>query len=218
MNMKKSTIVPACIIAAGFFGATNLTQASNINCWESSFSGSPLDFLNEKWCSHDNSYDLSYSNTWNILSDGFNPGTDTIDAITVWFSFADDSKTDGEEYVDISLGGTNLWDDLEVDGMHPATNYATYSMVLDPLTHFSVFQDLAADGKLGFSVVLQELVSDCGSKSKNLEDTYVKVAKIQACSSSTPIENPVPDSGSTFLAFGIGLLGLGGVRRFLIKA
>lgn len=28
----------------------------------------------------------------------------------------------------------------------------------------------------------------------------------------------VPDVGSTFLAFGIGLLGLGGVRRFLLKA
>lgn len=28
----------------------------------------------------------------------------------------------------------------------------------------------------------------------------------------------VPDGGSTFLAFGIGLLGLGGVRRFLLKA
>ena len=35
---------------------------------------------------------------------------------------------------------------------------------------------------------------------------------------ATPTTRSVPDGGSTLLAFGIGLLGLGGVRRFLLKA
>jgi hypothetical protein len=213
-------------MVAGLFGAANLCKAAPIT-WEDTDSGSPLDFLEEKWGSYDNSYDLSYSGTWNILNAGFNPASDTIDAITVWFAFADDSPGnfegaetsnggDAPEYVDISLGGTKIWDDLEVDGRHPASTYTYYSMVLNPLSHFTVFNDLATDGKLGYSVVIQDLFADTGSQSLNLEDTYLKVAKIQACSTPTP--KSVPDGGSTFLAFGAGLIGLGGVRRFLIKA
>jgi len=36
--------------------------------------------------------------------------------------------------------------------------------------------------------------------------------------SSSAAASPVPDGGSTLIVFGIGLLALGGIRRFLIKA
>jgi hypothetical protein len=211
------------ITAASLIGAVNISNAALIT-WVSDHSGSPLDFLHEKWGSNDQDYDTSYSNTWNIVNAGFNPGSNTIDAITIWFSFADDSTSDADEHVDISLGGVKVWNDLEVDGKHPASSYATYSMALDPLTHFAIFEDLALDGMLGYSVVLDSLLSDSGSKSKKLEDTNLKRAKIQATSTPiaspppTPKPNRVPDSGSTFLVFGAGLLGLGGVRRLLMKA
>jgi len=88
-------------------------------------------------------------------------------------------------------------------------------MVLDPLAHFAVFEDLR-DGKLGYKVTIQDLSNDTGWARNNLEDTYLKVAKIQV--TSRPHSTPVPDSGSTALVLGLGLIGLGGVRRFLIKA
>jgi hypothetical protein len=188
-----------------------------------------LDFLEEKWGNSDSSYDLSYSGTWNITTAGYNPIIHDIDAITVWFAFADDSPGnfegaetgnggDAAENVDISLGGNTIWDDLEVDGRHPASTYTYYSMVLNPLTHFAIFNDLSSDGKLGYTVTIQELLPDTGYASQNLEDTYLKVAKLEACFTPVPETRKVPDNGSTFIAFGLGLLGLGGVRRFLIKA
>jgi hypothetical protein len=210
-NKVKRKIVPACIIAAGLFGAANSSHATTLNCWEDSAGAAPLDFLYEAY-RYDNSADYSYSGTWDITDSGFNSAIHEINAITVWFSFADDESDTGE-YVDISVGGNNYWSDLEVDGSHDnaPTSYDTVMKSFDLNADSDIFSDLQSDGKLSYSVVIQELLSDYGN---DREDTYLKVAKIKACGAPTS----VPDGGSTFLAFGLGLLGLGGVRRFLFKA
>jgi len=210
-------IAPACIIAAGFFGAANISQASALNCWEDSAGAAPLDFLYEAYRTN-NSADYSYSGTWDITDGvgGFNPATDMINAITVWFSFADDGNDDSE-YVDISVGGNTYWNDLEVDGSHQNAPYSydTVMKSFDLNADSGIFSDLQSDGKLGYSVVIQELLSDSWY---DREDTYLKVAKIRACGAPAPTPRSVPDGGSTLLALGAGLLGLGGVRRFLFKA
>lgn len=214
-NISNRRIVPACIIAAGFFGAANLSQATNINCWEDSAGAAPLDFLYESYRT-DTSADWSYSGTWDINDSGFNSALYTVDSIKVWFSFADDSSTDDQEFVDISVGGNKYWNDLEVDGDHSnaPTSYDTYMKSFDLNSDSGIFADLQSDGKLDYSVFIQDLLSD---SQYDREDTYLKVARMEACGTAKPRQNRVPDSGSTFLALGLGLLGLGGVRRFLLK-
>jgi hypothetical protein len=221
-NFSNRRVAPVCIVAAGFFAAANLSQATYIDtncsedsdtiCWEDSAGAAPLDFLYESYRTGTTA-DWSYSGTWDITDSGFDSATHTINAITVWFSFADDSSWDDQEFVDISVGGNKYWNDLEVDGNHsnPPSSYDTYIKSFDLNADSGIFSDLQSDGKLSYSVFIQDLLSD---SQYDREDTYLKVAKIEAC--GTP--NRVPDSGSTFLAFGLGLLGLGGVRRFLIKA
>ncbi len=218
------------VCAMTLLATCGLSQAATM-VWEDTHSGSPLDFLHEKWGSNDSSHDRTYSKTWNITNAGFNPGVDAISGIEVWFAFADDQPGffdggeiwglgDAEERVDISLGGSMIWDDLEVDGRHGSANYAYYSMVLDPLTHLSVFSDLAADGKLKYTVALQELLSDSGSQYFNREDVYFKGAKLRAtydvpADDSGQPQGKVPDGGTTLALLGAGLAGLYGIRRKL---
>lgn len=213
------------LTVGALLGASLSTGQAAMMVWEDGFSGSPLDFLHEKWGSYDSSYDRNYSNTWDITTDGYNPLVNSIDGIQVWFAFADDrpgnfdgAETgdggDAPEHVDISLGGTRIWDDLEVDGAHPYSNYAFYTMVLDPTLHASIFSDLSSDGRLGFNVELQELLSDSGDSSKYQEDTYIKVANIRAWQDE-PNQHKVPDGGTTLVLLGASLAGMAGLRRLL---
>jgi|GEM_PF-4183496 len=186
--------------------------------WSVSSGRAPLDFLKEGgWGGED----LSYSNTWDLTTAGFVPGSNLIDGIQVWFAFADDQPNgDVGEYVDISVGGTTLWDDLEVDGSHQY-GYEYHSMVLDPTTHASIFTDLQADGLLSYNVTLQQLLEpDYTSKDWKREDTYLKVAKIKAWENCRPPEDTpgVPDGGTTLLMLGASMTGLAGIRRALRRA
>jgi hypothetical protein len=226
--MKNIRLMSYAVFSAGLLAAATPCNAST-QTWADTDSGSPLDFLEEQWGSN-SGFDLSYSGTWDITGAGYNPAIHGIDAITVWFAFADDSPGnfegaetadggDAPEYVDVTLGaGTTIWDNLEVDGRHPASTYTYYSMALNPLTHFGIFNDLKIDGKLAYTVTIQELLADTGSESLNREDTYLKVAKLEASFTPAPAPNRVPDGGSTLLTLGAAVLGLGGFRRFLIKA
>jgi VPDSG-CTERM motif len=227
MKISIGRIRPIAVIATSFFGIFGTTSAATIT-WEDIHSGNPLDFLEEKWGANDSSYDLSYSNTWNIATKGFIPG-DSITGIIVSFAFADDGPGtivndedtenagggDVVEKVDITAGNTLLWDHFDVDGKHPESTYKYYSLTLNPLTHSSIFSDLAADGKLAYSVTIQQILDDSGSESINREDTCLKVAKIQATyTPSTRSENgnPVPDGGTSVALLGLGLMGLAGMR------
>jgi len=196
--------------------------AAAILYWQDVDRGGPLDFLHEPWGANDNSYDLSYENTWDLTGSGYNPAIHGIDGITVWFAFADDRPGyfegaeaahggDVAEHVDISLGGAMVWDDLEVDGQHPVSSYAYYAKVLDPVGHAAIFSDLAADGRLAYTVELQQLLNDTGSEGRNSEDTYLKVAKIKAW--HDPSARRVPEGGASLVLFGLGLAGVVGLSR-----
>lgn len=216
-------------MAAALLGGAGAGQAAMLT-WYDEHSGSPLDFLYEPYGTSDTSYDLSYSDTWDIKPDGFNPAVHGIDGIKVWFAFADDrpgadptkertggNDGDAEEYVDVALRDNPnqvlIWDNLEVDGAHPSSNYAYYSMVLDPTLHASIFSDLAADGLLRYTVTLEQLLSDSGSESKYGEDTYLKVTKIKAWYDDTPRNVPEGGAGLGLLALSLG--GLVSLRRML---
>ncbi len=207
MNINTTRLFSHSIVAAGLLGLSSLSNAALLT-WEDIDSGSPLDFLYESTAS-DSSSDLSYSATWNILTKGYTANS-AIDGITVWFKFADDSSNDINEKVDISVGSSKIWDDLEVDGIHPAPTYATYSLTLNPVTHVSIFNDLKADGLLTYSVELQRLLSN----SLGREDTYLKEAGLRA-TYETCRTNRVPDGGASIALLGLSLAGIAGLRKKL---
>lgn len=219
MKINPKRFINLALVSVGFCGFSNLSEAALLS-WESIHTGNPLDFLYES-SSRSSSSNLTYSNTWNLLTQGYSANS-SIDGITVWFKFADDDpgnfegaeSSDGgdvAEHVDISLGGSKIWDNQEVDGRHPAVTYTSYSMMLDPILHASVFTDLMTDGKLGYSVELQRLVSS----SHGREDTYLKEAGIRATFEKTP-KNRVPDGGTSFTLLALSLAGIAGLRKKLV--
>ncbi len=208
MIINTTRLFSHSIVAAGLLGLSSLSNAALLT-WEDIDSGSPLDFLYESTAS-DSSSDLSYSATWNILTKGYTANS-AIDGITVWFKFADDSSNDIDEKVDISVGSSKIWDDLEVDGIHPSPTYATYSLTLNPVTHVSIFNDLKADGLLTYSVELQRLLSN----SLGREDTYLKEAGLRATYAETSRTNRVPDGGTSLALLGMSLAGIAGLRKKL---
>lgn len=224
MKIKRTRLFSSLIVSAGLLGSSGFVSAQTM-IWEDVRTGSPLDFLYESTFS-DRTSDLSYANTWSLLDKGYS-ANNPISGITVWFKFADDSPGnfegaetanggDVQEYVDISLGNQKLWDNLEVDGRHPSTTYASYSMVLDPVAHAAVFSDLMMDGKLSYTVALQ----DMAKSSLGREDTYVKEAGLRASFTPKPktTSNRVPDGGASLALLSISLAGLAGLRKSLKQA
>jgi hypothetical protein len=245
--MKQSSRIHRSMVALAALAAVAGTSQAAVLSWKAEHVGSPLDFLYEPWGSSDNSYDLTYGNTWTIAPVGstpaFTPSVHGIDTIKVWFKFADDrpgtypdsnpddfkrngsssssgNGEDAEEHVDIWLGSdapapgtkTLIANDFEVDGAHPSSSYALYEFVLNKNDHGKIFDDLAADGKLYYLVELQQLLSDTGYESKKGEDTYLKVAGIEATWTERP-EQFVPEGGAGLALFGLTLAGLVGWRR-----
>lgn len=225
MKIKFARSFSLVAVSTAFVGSSGLLSAQT-TIWEDIQTGSPLDFLYES-SSSDRSSDLSYRNTWNLLNKGY-VANSPISSLAVWFKFADDSPGnfegaesanggDVEEYVDISLGNTKIWDNLEVDGRHPSTTYASYTMMLDPVTHASIFSDLMMDGKLSYTVALQ----DMARSSFGREDTYFKVAGLRASFTPKPkttTSGRVPDGGASFALLGMSLFGLAGLRMSLKQA
>ncbi|MEZ5276870.1 MAG: VPDSG-CTERM sorting domain-containing protein [Opitutaceae bacterium] len=167
--------------------------------------GTALDFLNEPYGSGDTTYDLGFQGSFNILNDGFDPLAHFITGAKVGFSFADDGN-DAGEWVDITLDSTKIWNDLEVDGSHPATNFDWH--VKDISGIGILMGSLQADGKLAYTVRLQQKLSD---SSHSREDVYLKEAKLVAWGDV----RRVPDSGTTLLLLGLGLLSIGATSRLL---
>jgi hypothetical protein len=185
---------------------TGVAQASDLT-WTSQFVGSPLKFLYFS----SSSSTSSYSNTFDITTDGFNPLTMTVDSAVASFAFADDSDDLSDssssklEWVNISLGNPlQLFiGNQEVDGQHPYSSYAWYS---DDLS-VSLLADLQSDGKLAFKVQILDKVYG------KYEDTYLKVAKLVA----EGHVNNVPDESNTIILTGAAMLGLIALRKRLAR-
>jgi hypothetical protein len=175
--------------------------ATNSNALTWSFStvsvdSPPLKFLQ----SGDSTYTSTTGLTgtqFNLLGAGYNPATMVITSATVTFWFADDDS-DGSETVDIyvngtSVTGTRIFNDLEVDGSHPAANFAPYSANLQDFA--GLIADLQ-DGIMSYQVKRQD------------GDTYLKIAEITATGNTTT----VPDNGLTAAMLGLSLMGLFAAR------
>ncbi len=185
---------------------SGVAQASHLT-WTSQFSGSPLKLLNFNSLSSQ-----SYSNTFDITTDGFDPLTMTIDSAVASFAFADDDDS-YEEWVDITLGG-NLFIHEEVDGNHPYSSYAWYSDDLG----VSLLADLQADGKLSFKVQILDTILATRYSANKKEDTYLKVAKLVAKGHENP-PHKVPDQSNTVVLMGAAMVSLIALRnRFARRA
>ena len=188
---------------------SSVTQASDLT-WTSQFVGSPLKFL---YFSSSTSTQ-SYSNTFDITANGFNPLTMTIDSAVASFAFADDSDDISDssssklEWVNISLGTPSqlFIGNQEVDGSHPYSSYAWYS---DDLS-VSLITDLQTDGKLAFKVQILDKVYG------KYEDTYLKVAKLVAKGHENP-PHKVPDESNTVMLMGVAMLSLVALRKRLAR-
>lgn len=189
------------LVLSGIAHASDLT-------WTDTFEGYPLTKLT--------STNPTYTRTFDITSDGFNPLTMTIDSAVASFAFADDGDSDstysnyGTEWVDIILSAnTTFIDNQEVDGSHPPYGvdpWSTYAWYSDDLS-IGLLADLQADGKLKFTVKLLSI----GSK-----DTYLKVAKLVAKGHENPPHN-VPDEANTILLTGAAMLGLVALRKRIAR-
>lgn len=195
--------------AAAVLALSNIASASAIT-WvdrDPDSGNGPLQFLSENGTT-------VFSSTFNIIPAGFIPGTHLVDTINVKFAFSDDDSDSQTEYVDITVGGFNIWNDLEVDGTHvnAPTSYEWFSQGLSG--NMSILGDINADGILAYSVTIQNLDT---SRRSYTEDTYLKIAELTAGGDFKPrtTGTPVPDGGATLGLFGLGLLGLGAVRRKL---
>lgn len=151
--------------------------------------------------SSSNSANSTRSGTFNISDGlgGYNPAAHLLTSATATFAFADDSNNDSSEYVTIRLGNplANFITGQEVDGDHPAINYAWYGSGISGI----FLADLAADGTLAWRVQVTS------------GDTYLKVAKLVAEGQLRDVNNKVPDQGSTFLLLASGLICLTVLRR-----
>lgn len=165
-------------------------QAASAITWIDEDNGDPLKFLR--------SWDPSYSSTFNILNDGYNPLTMQVDSAVASFAFADDGDS-GLEYINVYLDGDLFLNGQEVDGTHQnvPVSYDWY--------HGSLSGTLLAglqDGVISYTVTVTG------------GDTYLKRAKLVAEGSYRSTETSVPDGGSTALLLGFGLAGIVALRRF----
>ena len=159
--------------------------------WIDEDNGDPLKFLR--------SWDPSYSSTFNILNDGYNPLTMQVDSAVASFAFADDGDI-GLEYVNVYLDGNLFINAQEVDGTHQniPVSYDWY--------HGGLSGTLLAglqDGVISYTVTV------------TAGDAYLKRAKLVAEGSYRTSETTsVPDGGSTALLLGFCLTGIVALRRF----
>lgn len=141
---------------------------------------------------------------FNLLGAGYNPATMVVTSATVTFWFADDDY-DGEERVDIFVNGTNLTgtkvlSNIEVNGTHPQSSYASYSANLQD---FAGLIAALQDGIMEYEVRLLN--------GGNGGDTYLKIATISAQGNY----RRVPDGGFSIAMLGAALAGLFAARKRL---
>lgn len=144
----------------------------------------------------------SYSSSFNILDNGYNPATMTVTSATATFWFADDDS-DGGEQVDIYVNGFKVIANQEVDGAHPQSSFAPYSVSLNSVNDINGLIAALQDGMISYKVQLLN-----GS---NGGDTYLKIAEL----SVTGTSRTVPDGGMTVVMLGLGMVTLVAARKRL---
>lgn len=167
--------------------------------WSTSTTTQPLKFLNDSSIAS-----ATFTGTFDLTTGAnpFNPATMTIDWAKASFAFADNNPNYGSyerdpyEYVDISIEGMLLFDEQEVDGSHPQSNFAWYGKDFTA----NMLLALKDDGKVQYTVQLQN------TNVNKTEDVYLKIAKLEATGDYKT--HNVPDSASTSLLLGLGLAGL----------
>lgn len=137
----------------------------------------------------------SYTGSLDLATDGFNPATMDVQSATITFWFADDDRYDASEKVDITVNGVLVADNMEVDGLHPESSFASYAFVLN-----AAQINLLQDGVVDFTVTRA-----------NSGDTYFKKVSITA----NGVTNSVPDASATSALLGLGVLGLVALRKRL---
>lgn len=220
MNLRNLITSGAIVVALA-----GSASAASYN-WVWTTTTVPVDYLAEGGdTSHGENFDISLVTSYNPVA--YNASLHNISSATVYFAFADDkngpdvttssSSYDIAEYVDISVGGTKLWNNAQVDGTHsgPPDSYHWLSMALPT----ALLDDLKADGMISFLVQIQNLNDwwSSGSSEWKREDTYLKVAKIHATGVDIPPPPPppvgVPDGGSSIALLGLGTLCLAALRK-----
>jgi hypothetical protein len=170
-----------------------LAHAASAITWIDEDNGDPLKFLR--------SWDPSYSSTFNILNDGYDPATMQVNSAVASFAFADDSDS-SYEYVNVYLDGNLFINGQEVDGTHQnvPVSYDWY--------HGNLSGSLLAglqDGVISYTVTVTG------------GDTYLKRAKLVA---EGGYRTSVPEGGATLSMLAMGMLGLiavSHVRRLALR-
>jgi hypothetical protein len=127
--------------------------------------------------------------------DTYNPAIHHVTSARVGFAFADDASDVAEE-VDIWIDLTKIWNNLEVDGTHPAVNFDWHWQNLSG----ALLGDLQ-DGILNYKITIQNTSGGYG-------DTWLKAAWLKAEGGY----KQVPDAGATLSLLGLALTLLGAAR------
>jgi hypothetical protein len=186
-KIRNNIMTPRAALWAVILSPLLLIHPSLALQWVDEDNGDPLKFLR--------SWDPSYSSTFNILLDGFNPATMQVNSAVASFAFADDGDSQ-LEYVNVYLDSNLFLGNLEVDGTHQNIphSYDWY--------HGNLSGTLLAglqDGIISYTVTITS------------GDAYLKRAKLVAEGSY----RTVADGGLTVLMLGGGMIALGLVRWFV---
>lgn len=140
----------------------------------------------------------SYTGSWDIASQGYNPLAQQITSAVASFSFND--ALGGKETYFITINGTTV--NTGTDIVSPFFGSVTFD---DSITG-SVLVTLDTTGQLSYTVSRT-------SGSFQLVDAVLTVEATTRSSSTGG--NSVPDGGMTAMMLGSGLLGLAGLRKKL---
>ena len=150
----------------------------------------------------------STSGTWNLTTDGFNPTLEDIMSAAVKFRFKDDQNCDGPESAAIVLGvGVTGIGTFTLNSGSGQTTTVSYSIGGGDLLN-----DLQ-DGFLSYTITAQYVDGYCDKG-----DFWLDYAKLTAQAEITPglpTPTPTPDAGASLALLGMGLTGLGALKRKL---
>ncbi len=136
--------------------------------------------------------------------DTYDPSMHVVTSAKVGFSFSDGyyGGDYGYEFVDVWIDSTQIFDHVEVDGTHKYGFHWIWKHL-----NGSLIADLQ-DGILNYTVKVENY-----RDGKN-NDVWFKEAKLKAWGEKrTGGGQPVPDSGSSVILLGLGMICLFGLNR-----
>ena len=145
----------------------------------------------------DPEYTFIHDITYGIAPDFFVPGIDTIDSATISINFTDDG---GAETIEITIGA------LTASVINNIGSSRNYSAVIPSIS------DLQLDGRLMVLLSTESRPSGIGNFFFADSTLTAQVSKNPYNIPAVRIERPIPEP-ATFAMLGLGLAGLGFVRR-----